>query len=194
MKTVNIGGKIPASAIALGCMRMGHLDEKRVDAIIDTALEKGINFFDHADIYGGGNSERVFGGYLARHAGAREKMLIQTKCAIHDGQYDFSKEHILKSVDGSLSRLGVDYIDVLLLHRPDTLMEPEEVAEAFEAYHKGMNTLGEELADVCLYILGLCEIKGISLEKEILNKLEIIKKRKYVKINGAMVKQSKDDK
>ena len=69
-----------------------------------------------------------------------------------------------------------------------------EVAEAFEAYHKGMDTLGEELADVCLYILGLCEIKGISLEKEILNKLEIIKKRKYVKINGAMVKQSKDDK
>lgn len=69
-----------------------------------------------------------------------------------------------------------------------------EVAEAFEAYHKGMDTLGEELADVCLYILGLCEIKGISLEKEILNKLEIIKKRKYVKINGAMVKQSKDEK
>ncbi|MBQ9792836.1 MAG: hypothetical protein IJW32_06120 [Clostridia bacterium] len=69
-----------------------------------------------------------------------------------------------------------------------------EVAEAFEAYHKGMDSLGEELADVCLYILGLCEIKGISLEKEILNKLEIIKKRKYVKVNGAMVKQSKDDK
>ena len=69
-----------------------------------------------------------------------------------------------------------------------------EVAEAFEAYHKGMDTLGEELADVCLYILGLCEIKGISLEKEILNKLEIIKKRKYINVNGAMVKQSKDDK
>ncbi len=64
-----------------------------------------------------------------------------------------------------------------------------EVAEAFEAYHKGMPTLGEELADVCLYILGLCEIKGISLEKEILNKLEIIKNRKYVKVNGAMVKE-----
>ena len=69
-----------------------------------------------------------------------------------------------------------------------------EVAEAFEAYHKGMDTLGEELADVCLYILGLCEIKGISLEKELLNKLDIIKKRKYIKVNGAMIKQSKDDK
>lgn len=69
-----------------------------------------------------------------------------------------------------------------------------EVAEAFEAYHKSMDTLGEELADVCLYILGLCEIKGISLEKELLNKLDIIKKRKYIKVNGAMIKQSEDDK
>ncbi len=69
-----------------------------------------------------------------------------------------------------------------------------EVAEAFEAYHKSMDTLGEELADVCLYILGLCEIKGISLEKELLNKLDIIKKRKYIKVNGAMIKQSEDNK
>ena len=83
-------------------------------------------------IYGGGNAEKVFGEYLKRHKGAREKMMIQTKCAIHDGQFDFSKEHILKSVDGCLSRLGVDCVDVLLLHRPDTLMEPDEVAEAFD--------------------------------------------------------------
>lgn len=69
-----------------------------------------------------------------------------------------------------------------------------EVAEAFEAYHKGMDSLGEELADVCLYILGLCEIKGISLEKELKNKLEIIKKRKYVCVNGAMIKEGKDEK
>lgn len=132
MKNINIGNKIEASSVALGCMRMGGLDEKRVDAIMDTAIENGINFFDHADIYGGGNAEVVFGAYLKRHPGIREKMTIQTKCAIHDGQFDFSKEHILKSVDGSLSRLGLDYVDVLLLHRPDTLMEPEEVAEAFD--------------------------------------------------------------
>lgn len=69
-----------------------------------------------------------------------------------------------------------------------------EVAEAFEAYHKGMDSLGEELADVCLYILGLCEIRGISLEKELKNKLEIIKKRKYICVNGAMVKAGKDEK
>lgn len=132
MKYVKIGGELSASAVSLGCMRMSGLDEKRTDAIIDCALENGINFFDHADIYGGGNSERLFGDYLKRHKGARDKMLIQTKCAIHDGQYDFSKEHIIRSVEGSLARLGVDCVDFLLLHRPDTLMEPEEVAEAFD--------------------------------------------------------------
>ena len=95
-------------------------------------MENGINYFDHADIYGGGNSEKLFGGYLKRHAGVRDKIFIQTKCAIHDKQYDFSKEHIISSVEGSLERLGVDYVDALLLHRPDTLMEPDEVAEAFD--------------------------------------------------------------
>ena len=109
---IEIGGKFTASAVSLGCMRMGGLDEKRVDAIMDTALENGIDFFDHADIYGKGNAEKVFGEYLKRHKGARDKMILQTKCAIHDGQFDFSKEHILKSVDGSLSRLGVDYMDM----------------------------------------------------------------------------------
>lgn len=132
MKYINIDGQILASAITLGCMRMAGLEEKRVDGIIDCALEHGINFFDHADIYGKGESEKLFGEYLARHKGARDKMLLQTKCAIHDGQFDFSKEHIIRSVEGSLSRLGVDYVDFLLLHRPDTLMEPEEVAEAFD--------------------------------------------------------------
>lgn len=131
MKYINIGGQISASAISLGCMRMAGLEEKRVDAIMDCALNNGINFFDHADIYGGGDSERLFGEYLKRHTGARDRMFIQTKCAIRNGQYDFSKEHILHSVEGSLSRLGVNYVDLLLLHRPDTLMEPEEVAEAF---------------------------------------------------------------
>ena len=132
MKDIKIGGSFSASAISLGCMRMASLDERQVDAIMDCAIGNGINFFDHADIYGRGNSEKLFGEYLKRNKGAREKMMIQTKCAIHDGQFDFSKEHILKSVDGSLERLGVEQIDVLLLHRPDTLMEPEEVAEAFD--------------------------------------------------------------
>ena len=132
MKNILLGGKLPVSQVSLGCMRMGRLEEKRVDSIMDAALANGINFYDHADIYGGGKSEELFGLYLKRHPGLREKLYIQTKCAIHDGQYDFSKEHILKSVKGSIRRLGVDYVDCLLLHRPDTLMEPEEVAEAFD--------------------------------------------------------------
>ncbi|MBR5263875.1 MAG: aldo/keto reductase [Clostridia bacterium] len=132
MKNICIGGQTPASAISLGCMRMWALDEKQTDAIIDCALENGINHFDHADCYGDGVCETMFGGYLKRHPGARDKMILQTKCALHDRMYDFSKEHILRAVEGSLSRLGVDYVDYLLLHRPDTLMEPEEVAEAFD--------------------------------------------------------------
>ncbi len=132
MKYINMGKNISASSVSLGCMRMRSIDEKSVDAIINTAIECDINFFDHADIYGGGNSEKFFGDSLKRNKIQREKIYIQTKCAIHDGQYDFSKEHIIKSVEGSLSRLGVDYVDYLLLHRPDTLMEPEEVAEAFD--------------------------------------------------------------
>ena len=131
MKTIKIGN-MSTSAISLGCMRMSGLDAKGVDAIMDEALQNGINYFDHADIYGGGDSEKLFGEYLQKHNNVRDKIFIQTKCAIHDGQFDFSKEHIIKSVEGSLSRLGVDYVDVLLLHRPDTLMEPEEVAEAFD--------------------------------------------------------------
>lgn len=131
MKTLNIGN-MTASAVSLGCMRMGGLDEKGIDTIMDTALAHGINYFDHADIYGGGSSERLFGDYLARHPDVRDNIYIQTKCAIRPGQYDFSKEHIIAAVEGSLSRLGVDCVDALLLHRPDTLMEPEEVAEAFD--------------------------------------------------------------
>ncbi len=131
MKYINIGN-MRASAVSLGCMRMSGLSQAKTDEIIESAIDCGVNFFDHADIYGGGSSERLFGDWLSRNPDKREKILIQSKCAIHDGQYDFSKEHILKSVDGILSRLGVDYIDILLLHRPDTLMEPEEVAEAFD--------------------------------------------------------------
>ena len=131
MKFISVGEN-SASAVALGCMRMASLDEERVDGIMNKALELGINFFDHADIYGKGNSEKLFGDFLKRSGTRREDIIIQTKCAIHDGQYDFSKEHIIRSVEGSLKRLGVDYVDLLLLHRPDTLMEPSEVEEAFD--------------------------------------------------------------
>ncbi len=124
------------SQVALGCMRIADMPPKELDAYINTALDAGINYFDHADIYGGGRCEEVFGAALARDKSLRDRMIIQTKCGIGKGMYDFSKEHIIASVDGSLKRLGIDRIDVLLLHRPDLLMEPEEVAEAFSELKK----------------------------------------------------------
>jgi predicted oxidoreductase len=135
MKNIDLGklGKINASAIALGCMRISGKDVKDVQTLISTALDCGINFFDHADIYGGGKSEEVFAS--AFH-GKRDSVYIQSKCGIRPGFFDFSKEHIISSVEKSLKRLDTDYLDVLLLHRPDTLMEPEEVAEAFTKLEK----------------------------------------------------------
>ncbi len=133
MKYINTFSKnISVSQVALGCMRIDKLSSSEADKYVNTALEYGYNYFDHADIYGGGKCEEVFGGVLKRNPSLRDKMIIQTKCGIRRGMYDFSKEHILASVDNSLKRLGVDKIDVLLLHRPDLLMEPEEVAEAFD--------------------------------------------------------------
>ncbi len=116
-------------AVAVGCMRISGMSEKEAAAFVDTALENGANFFDHADIYGGGKSEEVFGKAVT--PSMRENIIIQTKCGIRQGMFDFSYEHIVNSVEGSLKRLGTDYIDVLLLHRPDALMEPDEVAAAF---------------------------------------------------------------
>jgi len=133
MKNINIGNSgIEASEIGIGCMRMAVIEKNEAEKLIKTSLDEGINFFDHADIYGGGKSEEVFADAIDMNTSIREKMIIQTKCSIVPGvMYDFSKEHILNSVDGSLKRLKTDYVDTLLLHRPDTLMEPEEVAEAF---------------------------------------------------------------
>ena len=126
---------LKVSKIALGCMRIADKSIEEVEELVKTALESGINFFDHADIYAGGEAETLFGNALTPQL--REKMVIQTKCAIRPGIcYDFSKEYILNSVDGSLKRLKTDYVDILLLHRPDALMEPEEVAEAFEILEK----------------------------------------------------------
>jgi predicted oxidoreductase len=133
MNLINVSdGALQVSEISLGCMRIAGLSEKEANHLINTALDEGINFFDHADIYAGGHAEEVFSKAIDLNTSIREKMIIQTKCGIRQGFFDFSKEHILASVDGSLKRLNTDYIDVLLLHRPDALVEPEEVAEAFD--------------------------------------------------------------
>lgn len=137
MKQINIGnGAINASEISLGCMRIADLSRQEAAKLINTALEEGINFFDHADIYAGGKAEETFSQAIDMRSDLREKLIIQTKCGIRKGCFDFSKEHILEAVDGSLKRLQTEYIDVLLLHRPDALMEPEEVGEAFTVLEK----------------------------------------------------------
>jgi len=136
MKTINIGNSgICASEIALGCMRINGPTQSEAAELIRTAINEGINFFDHADVYAGGKAEEIFGKVLKSEQIVREKIFIQTKCGIRDGYFDFSKEHILESVEGSLKRLQTDYVDILLLHRPDALVEPSEVAEAFSMLH-----------------------------------------------------------
>ena len=124
-------------AIVVGCMRLGEMDGKRMNAFLHAALEQGANYFDHADIYAGGKSEEIFGQAVKEDSSIkREDLIIQSKCGICKGFYEFTKKHIIESVDGSLKRLQTDYLDVLLIHRPDALIEPEEVASAFDGLEK----------------------------------------------------------
>lgn len=133
MKSINLGGSgLMGSAIGLGCMRISSMGREELSRHIHTALDCGITFFDHADIYGGGESERLFGSVLASEPGLRDQLVLQSKCGIRPNMLDLSKEHILESVDGILQRLGTDRLDMLLLHRPDVLIERDQVAEAFE--------------------------------------------------------------
>lgn len=134
MKTIKLGKTgMDVPVLALGCMRLADADRKQAAEYFRTALDLGLNFFDHADIYAGGRSEEVFADLVRESGVSRDKLILQSKCGIVPGKmYDFSKKHILESVDGILKRLNTDYLDVLLLHRPDALMEPEEIAEAFD--------------------------------------------------------------
>ena len=141
---------LDVSRIAYGCMQLSTAwddnpltdgERKRTAALVDTALEQGINLFDHADIYARGKSERLFGELLQASPRLRQSMLLQSKCGIRFGgdphpespaRYDFSYEHLVGSVEGILQRLHTDHLDLLLLHRPDPLCEPQEVARAFD--------------------------------------------------------------
>lgn len=127
---------IAAPAIVMGCMRIADKEIPEIEKYITTCVEKGLNFFDHADIYGRGVCEKKFGEAMRNTGIGREKVMIQSKCSIVPGvMYDLSKDYIINAVDGILYRLGCDYLDFLLLHRPDALVEPEEVAAAFDELH-----------------------------------------------------------
>ncbi len=154
------GSSIAASAIIMGCMRIGEKSPQDVNTLIAKSLELGINTFDHADLYGGGASEEVFAKAMALGQVKREEIVLQSKCGICPGYYDLSKEHIMTSAEQILKRLHTDYLDVFLLHRPDTLMEPEEVAAAFDELHtsgkvkafgvSNMNSMQIEYLQSCL--------------------------------------------
>ncbi len=136
MKYCNLGD-MPSSAIVMGCMRIKDKPLRQVEEVMFEALKTGVNTFDLADIYGGGDCEKIFGVAIRDLGIPRKEYLLQTKCGIHREtgkitRFDFTKDYILHSVEGSLNRLNTEYIDVLLLHRPDTLVEVEEVFEAFE--------------------------------------------------------------
>ncbi|MEO0369032.1 MAG: aldo/keto reductase [Pseudomonadota bacterium] len=139
-----------ASALAYGCMELGGPNHEPITAdvvrqanqCIDAALESGINFFDHADVYRMGQAEEAFGQALAQRPALRDDIVLQSKCSIKfddelaPGRYDASYDWIIRSVEGSLKRLKTDFLDVLILHRPDPLMEPEEVVKAFDILYQ----------------------------------------------------------
>lgn len=138
MKKINFGSTgLQIPAIVVGCMRLNSLDVTSAAKHIGNAVANEVNFFDHADIYGHGECEELFGKALKMTAVKREDIFVQSKCGIVPGvMYDLSKEHIIASVDGILKRLEMEYLDALLLHRQDALVEPEEVAAAFDELEK----------------------------------------------------------
>ena len=145
MRQIKIGNtNFSASAIAFGIMRMNKLSVDEAVKALETAHATGINFIDSSDIYGHGKSEEIFGEALEKSSLNRDDFYIQSKTGIFEDEsqnykttrYDFSKEHIIKSVDGILSRMKINYLDSLLLHRPDALMDPAEIAAAFDELQK----------------------------------------------------------
>lgn len=137
MQNILLRNTLPETGqIIVGCMRMDSRTPQELANMIDDLADRGIRFYDHADIYGHGKCEELFGEAMQLANTPREDLIIQSKCGIRDGWYDLSKDYILDSVDGILNRLQTPYLDLLILHRPDALMEPKEIAEAFDQLQK----------------------------------------------------------
>ena len=128
-----VNGPQKVSSIIMGCMRMPALSVDEAATMINTANESGINFYDNATCYGeNGEAETRFGDAFIKTGIRREDVYIQSKCGILSDEFNWTKENIIASVDDSLRRMKLEYLDALLLHRPDLLYEPEEIAEAFD--------------------------------------------------------------
>src|SRR5699024_9639066 len=139
MKQIRLPGTdLNPSNVVLGLLRIDSLEKNEVADLVSEARAVGINMFDFSDIYGDERhgSESRFGAATKLTSSEREEIIIQSKSGIRDGYYDFSAEHLTKSVEESLAALQTDYLDLFLLHRPDTLAEPDEVAKAFDSLHE----------------------------------------------------------
>ena len=137
MKTLTLADGLPAASnVVLGLMRIKDLSDDDIRELYATARDEGITMFDHADVYGGHHGcETRWGESITLSPAERESIIIQSKAGLGPGVFDFSSGHILEAVDGSLKALNTDYLDILLLHRPDALVEPDDVAVAFDQLH-----------------------------------------------------------
>jgi predicted oxidoreductase len=138
MKTIKVPhSDLTVSSVVLGLMRIGKMSDADIRSLFDAAVASGVTMIDHADVYGGAPHvcEARFGEAVKLSAADRGRIMIQSKAGIRPGYFDFSSEHIIEAVEGSLRALRTEYLDVLLLHRPDTLVEPEDVAKAFDTLH-----------------------------------------------------------
>jgi len=209
MRTYQIRGTdLSVSRLAYGCMNLGGRwdstpatedDHTRAARLVATAVERGVTLFDHADVYTFGKSEAVFGWVLRQQPGLRQKIVIQSKCGIRLGGdpragdpkcYDFSYAHIVRAVEGSLRRLQTDHIDILLLHRPDPLVDPDEVAQAFDdleskgkvRYFGVSNHTGAQIA----------LLQGSIRQRLVVNQVELSLAHAYLIDEGIRANQSDD--
>lgn len=137
MKYYEITGELRLPRVIMGCMRISQMEYRELENLVMTAVENGVNHFDHADFYGNFQSEVRFGEVLANNPSLRDHIILQSKCGIRTtGFYDSSYEHIVNSVNNSLKKMNTDHLDCLLIHRPDALADVDEMARAFEDLEK----------------------------------------------------------
>jgi predicted oxidoreductase len=139
VKTLRVpNSDLTVSSVVLGLMRIAKMSDADIRTLFDAAVDSGVTMVDHADLYGGAPHvcETRFGEAVELSAADRSRIMVQSKAGIRRGYWDLSHDHIIEAANGSLKALRTDYLDVLLLHRPDTLVEPEEIAKAFDNLHE----------------------------------------------------------